>query len=93
MTQPFVSNDELEMLRRLSLEGSLAPWRSFVEGSDHLSRDDFIMVGERAARGADMYVSRDGVPAEAQDLDLIAAARTFLPRLLDEIERLRADRA
>jgi hypothetical protein len=90
MTQPFVSNDELEMLRRLSLEGSPAPWRSFVEGRDHFSGDDFIMVSERDARSADIYVSRDGMPADAEDFDLIATARTFLPRLLDEIERLRA---
>jgi len=46
------------------------------------------MIGAEDDRDEDMYVSRDSGPAEASDLDLIAAARTFLPRLLDEIERL-----
>jgi hypothetical protein len=32
-----------------------------------------------------MYVFRDTTPASGADLDLIAAARTSLPLLLDEI--------
>jgi hypothetical protein len=35
-----------------------------------------------------MYVSRDGRTADAADLDLIAAARTYLPLLIQEIRRL-----
>jgi hypothetical protein len=49
------------------------------------------MIGEPDDRDEDMYVSRDSSVASPADLDLIAAARTFLPRLLDEIERLRAE--
>jgi hypothetical protein len=36
-----------------------------------------------------MYVSRDSGPASVSDLDFIAAARNYLPRLIDEIAELR----
>jgi hypothetical protein len=91
MNTPLLSDDELQMLRRLSASGSPTPWRSFIEKRDHLSGSDFIMVGESNGRGDDMHVTRDGTPASADDLDLIAASRTFLPRLLDEIARLRRE--
>jgi hypothetical protein len=76
------------MLERLSERGSPAPWIASVEGRDHTSGDDFIRVGDDADRAEDMYVSRDAGPADATDLDLIAAARTYLPVLIREIRRL-----
>jgi hypothetical protein len=45
------------------------------------------MVGE--PREEDMYVTRDTATASADDLDFIAAARNYLPRLLAEVRRLR----
>jgi hypothetical protein len=36
-----------------------------------------------------MYVSLDGRPAGANDLDFIASARQDVPRLIAEIRRLR----
>jgi hypothetical protein len=36
-----------------------------------------------------MYITRDSGPASAPDLDFIAAARNYLPRLIDEIAELR----
>lgn len=77
------------MLRRLGEAASRAPWRSMIEGRDHLAGDSFIMIGEETDRDEDMYVSRDSGPAGVADLDLIAAARSYLPRLLDEIEQAR----
>lgn len=50
------------------------------------------MIGDEANPDVDMYVSRDTTPASGADLDLIAAARTYLPLLLDEIIALRAHR-
>jgi hypothetical protein len=85
-----LTDDEIATLRRLSNDASRPPWRAFIEGRDHTSGADFIMVGPEDDRDDDMYVSRDSGAASAADLDLIAAARTYLPRLLDEIERLRA---
>jgi hypothetical protein len=56
-----------------------------VEGRDHESGDSFIQVGEDRDRGEDIYVTRDSGPANASYLDLIAAARTYLPLLIDEV--------
>lgn len=89
MNDKQLSNAELERLRELSDAGSREPWTAMVEGRDHTSGDSFVMIGREGDRDEDMYVSRDSGPAWAADLDLIAQARTYLPRLLDEIERLR----
>jgi hypothetical protein len=51
------------------------------------------MIGPENNLDEDMYVSRDSAPASAADLDFIAAVRTCLPQLLDEIEHLRARHA
>ncbi len=61
-----------------------------VEGRDHVSGDSFIVVGEMDDRREDLYLSRDSGPADAATLDLVAAARTYLPALVAEIRRLRS---
>jgi hypothetical protein len=58
-----------------------------VEGRDHSSGDDVILVGD--PREDDMYVTRDGGPASADDLDFITTARNYMPRLLAELRRLK----
>jgi len=60
-----------------------------VEGHDHVSGESFIMVGTPNDRAEDLYVSRDSGPARPADLDLVAAARTYLPVFIAEIRRLR----
>jgi hypothetical protein len=72
------------------------PWESSVEGRDHWGGDDFIRTGGFDDRQPDLYVSysyadeRGGpIPATAQDLDFIAAARQDVPRLVAEVRRLR----
>jgi hypothetical protein len=84
-----LSDAELDELRRLSEQVARPPWRAMVEGRDHTSGDSFIMIGREDDRDEDMYVSRDSRPASSADLDFIAATRNYLPRLLDEIVRLR----
>lgn len=79
----------LQWLEDLSLAADPPPWRSMVEGRDHVAGDSFIMVGQADDRAEDLYVSRDSGPAKTTDLDVIAAARTYLPLLVDEIRRLR----
>jgi len=81
-----ISDSELRLLRAASEAGTGGPWRAMVEGRDHTSGDSFIMVGSENDRSDDIYVSRGSLPISAGDLDLIAMARTYLPRLLDEIE-------
>ena len=62
------------------------PWKSYVEGRDHSAGSSFIMVGEGDARREDFEIPS----ASAADLDFIAHARQDVPRLVDEILRLRA---
>jgi hypothetical protein len=84
---PPLTDAELDKLERLIAQASPAPWIASVEGRDHTSGDDLILVGD--PREEDMYVSRDGGPASAADLDFIATARNCMPRLLKELRRLR----
>jgi hypothetical protein len=74
---------------------SPGPWKAFVEGRDHWSDDDFILVSEDDAE-PDMYVYRATSEVYGQPrpmiLDFIAAARQDVPRLLSEIQRLRNSR-
>jgi hypothetical protein len=78
---------ELDELEKLTLRASPAPWAASIEGRDHTSGDDVILIGDRREEG--MYVSRDGGPASADDLDFIASARNSIPRLVAEVRRLR----
>jgi hypothetical protein len=84
---------ELEAIEARCEAVSPGPWKSFIEGRDHWSGDDFIRVGDSDDE-PDMYVSRatpEGLrPASRQDLDFIAAARQDVPRLVAEIRRLRS---
>jgi hypothetical protein len=80
-----LSDADLSHLETLVEAASPAPWVASVEGRDHTSGDDVIMVGD--PREEDMYVSRDSGPASDADLDLIALARTQLPALLAEVQR------
>jgi hypothetical protein len=61
------------------------PWSSWIEGRDHTSGPSFIMVGQGDRRGEDITLSG----ASNDDQDFIAHARQDVPRLLDEVMRLR----
>ena len=68
------------------------PWRSMVEGRDHLSGDSFLMTGADDDRGPDMYLTWDPAIDEEQrraDQDFIAHARQDIPAMAAEIRRLR----
>lgn len=81
-----VSDEELEAIRKRSEMASKGPWKSFVEGRDHFSGSSFIMTGPEGSRGSDIDLSG----ATVADQDFIAGARQDIPRLLAEIDRLRA---
>jgi hypothetical protein len=85
-----ISDETLARLRTLSDAAEPALWTSMVEGRDHMSGDNFILTGTESDRGPDIYINEDLLPARVQYLDLVAAARTYLPILLDEIRELRA---
>jgi len=84
-----LTDETLAELEQISESGDPPPWTAMVEGRDHSSGDSFIQVGRHDDRDEDMYVTRDSGPAQARDLDLIAAARNYLPVLVREVKRLR----
>lgn len=86
-----LSNETLNVLADLSARCDPPPWTAMVEGRDHDSGDSFIQVGDDRDRGEDLYVTRDSGPADASFLDLIAAARTYLPLLIEEVRAGRQD--
>jgi hypothetical protein len=86
----MIPEETLRMLEALSSQCDPAPWTAFIEGRDGLSFASFIQTGEGDGRGQDIYVRQDGGPANAACLDLIAAARTWLPDLISEIREARS---
>ena len=90
MTAPNLDDATLDRLSQLSMSADPPPWRSMIEGRDHLSGDSFIMIGPDGDRREDLYVSRDSGAADPSTLDLLAEARTYLPVLIAEVKRLRA---
>ena len=70
--------DEIEARLRAATPG---PRKSFVEGRDHTSGSSFV-----ATPASDIELAG----ATAPDRDFIAHAREDLPRLLNEVRRLRA---
>lgn len=85
----MISDETLTWLEHLSDRCDPPAWRASVEGRDHDSGEDMIMTGEDGDRGEDIYVIRDSGPASAAYLDLIAAARTYLPLLVAELREAR----
>lgn len=85
----MISDETLRWLQQLSDRCDPPPWRASVEGRDHDSGEDMIMTGPDGDRGEDIYVTRDSGPASAAYLDLIAAARNYLPVLIDELRAAR----
>jgi len=90
-TAPMAISEELLIeLQRLSDHATPGPWTPWVEGRDHLSGSDFVMVNDTNGSTADLEINLDGMPASTSDLDLVAVARTYLPELISEIRSLRA---
>jgi hypothetical protein len=80
---------ELEAIRARCDAATPGPWKSFVEGRDHTSGNSFIMTGKTGSRSNDIELSG----ATVEDQDFVAQARQDIPRLIDEIERLRKSAA
>lgn len=80
-----ITESELDQIAARCEATSPGPWKSYIEGRDHESGDNFIMIGEGDTRGDDLYIYQ-GTHA---DQDFIANARQDIPRLIAEIRRLR----
>ena len=90
ITPADLTDELLDHLLDLSGRGDPGPWTSYIEGRNNGTGDSFIMVRDGAERGEDIYIDRDSGPADATYLDLIAAARTYLPLLVKELQQLRS---
>jgi hypothetical protein len=81
----MIDSAELEAIRRRCEAATAGPWESFVEGREHLGGNDFIRTGGLDDQSPDIELLR----ASTADQDFIAHARQDIPRMLDEIERLK----
>jgi hypothetical protein len=81
----MIDSAELEAIRRRCEAATAGPWESFVEGRDHLGGNDFIRTGGLDDQSPDIEL----LGASTADQDFIAHARQDIPRMLDEIERLK----
>lgn len=90
-------NDEGYVLEEKELEGircrcdaaTSGPWTAYIEGRDHTSGSDFIMTGVFGDpdHGNDLEITG----ATIADYDFIAHARQDIPKLLEEIERIKVE--
>jgi hypothetical protein len=82
--------DELKRLRELCDAATPGPWQNDNPGiSRHWSVDDACQESVIELRGASSWSGCDHrLFCKSADGDLIATARTALPALLDEVERL-----
>ncbi|WP_449398699.1 hypothetical protein [Chryseobacterium wanjuense] len=81
-----MTESELRNILDLCNKATKAPWKSYVEGRDFSSGSSFIMTGEEQDRDYDL----EFVKIKAEDQDFIAMARNVLPKLIDEIFKLRS---
>lgn len=85
--EKIMTEEELVELGKLSDRATKGPWKSYIEGRDHVSGSDFIMTGnENDTESPDIEL----MGATKEDQDFIAAARNAVPALILEIRRLRA---
>ena len=80
-----LTDKEIAEIKERCDAASSGPWVSYIEGRDHTSGSDFIMIGEGESRGEDIELSG----ATKADQDFIAHARQDVPTLLAEIKRLK----
>jgi len=75
-----MTNTELKEIENRCNLATKGPWKSMIEGRDHFCGAHFIMTGKE-----DIYIS----PFIQSDQDFIANAKQDIPKLIDEIKRLK----
>ncbi|MWP61692.1 hypothetical protein [Gilliamella sp. Pas-s25] len=80
-----ISDDELKLIQMRCNNATKGPWVSYVEDRDHTSGGNFIMTGDNNNRGEDIEL----IGATIADQEFIAHARQDIPRLINEIRRLK----
>ena len=88
MTRPNgLSDADLASIRQRAEAATAGPWIAYIEGRDHTSGSDIIKMAEGTPAEEDIELHGGATPA---DYDFIASAREDIPKLLNEIERLKA---
>ena len=80
-----MTDAEIDEIAARAAAAMSGPWRSFIEGRDHLGGNDFIQTGGDDDRSPDIEL----IGATPADQDFIAHARQDIPRLVAEVRRLR----
>ena len=76
-----MTEEELKEIENRCNKATKGPWKSMIEGRDHTSGDSFIMTD-----GEDIYISN---PLFDNNQDFIASARQDIPKLIEEIRKLK----
>ncbi len=79
-TKTMLSDNELSEIKKRAEKATKGPWKAYIEGRDMQSASSFIQT-----TGKDIELT----DATEADYDFIANARQDIPKLLEEIERLR----
>ncbi|QQL50037.1 hypothetical protein [Mucilaginibacter ginkgonis] len=81
----MISEEELQQNEVLTVETRYL--ETYIEGRDHESGDDFIMTGIGFGNEDDINLQN----TSKADIDFIANAKQDIPRLIQEIRRLKSD--
>lgn len=81
----MITEEELIQIEHRANSAQAGPWKAYIEDRDHESGSSFIMTGTEDQRGEDIEM----IGATIADYDFIANARQDIPRLIDEIRKLR----
>jgi hypothetical protein len=76
----IIGNDEIQKLIALEKKVKRGPWKSYIEGREEMSGSSFIMTEED-----DIYL----LGANQDDQDFIVELRNIMPKIIDEIKRIR----
>src|SRR5258705_13553867 len=89
-----MTDQEFHEIKKRVESATKGPWKSYIQGRDHSSGSNFIMTGIEdgkdiwsKSRGEDIQLSG----ATIDDQDFIANARQDIPKLLEEILRLKQE--
>ena len=80
-----MTEEEIILIENRCNQTTKGPWKAFIEGRDHTSGCNFIMTGNEDERGEDLEISG----ARIEDFDFIANAKQDIPKLINEIKRLK----
>ncbi|MBV7270742.1 hypothetical protein [Winogradskyella luteola] len=81
----MIDEKELKEIEKRCKYSTRGPWKAYIEGRDHSSGSHFIMTGDENDRGEDFEIEG----ARVDDYIFIANAKQDIPKLIDEIRRLK----